>query len=71
MYNIYIFIYIYNPRASPVVLVVKKPSANVGDSTDFDLYVGNKPWNRKWHPTPVFLPRKFHSLAKNQILLNS
>ena len=22
--------------------------------------VGKIPWNRKWQPTPVFLPGKFH-----------
>ena len=24
----------------------------------FDPWVGNIPWRRKWHPTPVFLPEK-------------
>ena len=23
-------------------------------------WVRKVPWRRKWHPTPVFLPRKFH-----------
>ena len=26
----------------------------------FDPWVGESSWNRKWHPTPVFLPGKFH-----------
>ena len=26
----------------------------------FDLWVGKIPWKRKWQPTPVFLPGKFH-----------
>ena len=26
----------------------------------FDLCVGKIPWRRKWWPTPVFLPGKFH-----------
>ena len=26
----------------------------------FDPWVRNIPWSRKWQPTPVFLPRKFH-----------
>ena len=26
----------------------------------FDLWVGKILWNRKWHPTPVSLPGKFH-----------
>ena len=26
----------------------------------FDFWVGKIPWRRKWQPTPVFLPGKFH-----------
>ena len=26
----------------------------------FHPWVGNIPWNKKWYPTPVFLPRKSH-----------
>ena len=26
----------------------------------FNPWVGKIPWRRKWHPTPVFLPGKFH-----------
>ena len=26
----------------------------------FDPWVGKISWRRKWHPTPVFLPGKFH-----------
>jgi len=26
----------------------------------FNPRVGKIPWKRKWQPTPVFLPRKFH-----------
>jgi len=26
----------------------------------FDPQVGKIPWRRKWQPTPVLLPRKFH-----------
>ena len=26
----------------------------------FDPWVRNIPWSRKWQPTPVFLPGKFH-----------
>ena len=26
----------------------------------FDSWVGKIPWNRKWKPTSVFLPGKFH-----------
>ena len=28
----------------------------------FDPWVGNIPWRRKWQPTPVLLPGKFHRL---------
>ena len=44
-------------RASWVTPVVKNLPANPGDITDTGLKI---PWNRKWHPTPVFLPGKFH-----------
>ena len=37
--------------------VVKSPPA--GDP-GFDPWVGKIPWKRKWQPTPVFLPGKFH-----------
>jgi len=33
--------------------VVKNLPANAGDTADI-------PWSRKWQPTPVFLPGKFH-----------
>ena len=26
----------------------------------FDLWVGKIPWRRKWQPTPIFLPGKYH-----------
>ena len=26
----------------------------------FDPWVGKIPWRRKWQPTPIFLPGKFH-----------
>ena len=30
--------------------------------TRFDPWVGKNPWRRKWQPTPVLLPGKFHGL---------
>ena len=49
-------------EASPGALVVKNPSASVGvcKRCRFDPWVGKIHWRRKWHPTPVFLPGKFH-----------
>ena len=29
-----------------------------GGGCEFDPWVGKIPWKRKWHPSPVFLPRK-------------
>ena len=26
----------------------------------FDPWIGKNPWKRKWQPTPVFLPGKYH-----------
>ena len=37
--------------------MVKNPPANAGDARDAGVKV---PWSRKWQPTPVFLPGKFH-----------
>ena len=37
--------------------VMKNPAANAGDKK---TQVGRMPWNRKWQPTPVSLPGKFH-----------
>ena len=28
---------------------------------EFNPWVGKIPWSRKWQPTPVFLPGKFHA----------
>ena len=38
--------------ASQVVLVVNR--------CGFSLWIGKILWRRKWHPTQVFLPAKFH-----------
>ena len=39
----------------------KEPAASAGDSRDWvDPWVRKIPWRRKWQPTPVFLPGKFH-----------
>ena len=49
---------LYIKWASQVVLVGKKPPANVGDVGErrrFDSWVGKIPWRREWLPTPVFL----------------
>ena len=45
-------------RSSPSGSVVKNLPASVGDMSSIP---GSKiPWRRKWQPTPVFLPGKFH-----------
>ena len=47
--------------AFQVVIGVKNPSANVGDTRcGFDPWVGKIPWRRTWQPTPVFLPGASH-----------
>ena len=36
-------------------------ACNAGDlQCRFNLWVGKIPWRRKWQPTPVLLPGKFH-----------
>ena len=39
--------------------LVKNPPANAGDAGSI-LRSERSPWKRKWQPTPVFLPGKFH-----------
>ena len=44
-----------------VVLIVKNLPVKVEDRRHgFDPWVGKNPWRRKWQPTPIFLPGKFH-----------
>ena len=42
--------------------MVKNLAANAGDVRDMGLIPGSgrPPWRRKWQPTLVFLPGKFH-----------
>ena len=42
--------------------MVKNPPANCRrhKRCRFDPWVGKIPGSRKWYPTPVFLPGKFH-----------
>ena len=41
--------------------MVKNSPANAGDARDrFHPWVRKLPWRRKWKPTSVFLPEKFH-----------
>ena len=48
--------------ASQLALVVKNLPANAGDikRSRFNPRVRKIPWNRKWQPTPVFLPGESH-----------
>ena len=39
--------------------MVKNPPANAGDVSSIPG-LGRFPWSRKWQPTSVFLPEKFH-----------
>ena len=43
--------------------MVKNLPANEGDAGDTGSVspsVGKIPWRRKWQPTPIFLPGKYH-----------
>ena len=41
--------------------MIKNLPANAGDAEDEVRSLGQEdPWNRKWQPTPVFLPGNFH-----------
>ena len=44
-----------------MVLVVKNPPVNAGAKWHgFNPWVRKIPWRKKWQPTPVFMPGKFH-----------
>ena len=46
---------------SQVVLVVKNPPANAGDTRcEFNPWVGKIPWRRECLPTLVFVPEESH-----------
>ena len=50
---------------SLVAQLVKESACNARDCLQcrrprFDPWVKRIPWRRKWQPTPVFLPGKFH-----------
>ena len=51
---------LYTRHSWPHGSVVKKLPANAGDAGDVGPCVRKNPWRRKWQPTPVFFPRKFH-----------
>ena len=45
--------------------VVKNLPANVGDKRcEFDPWVRKIPFRKKWQPTSVFLPGKYHGLEE-------
>ena len=50
----------------PGGIMVKNLPASAGDARDLgsDPSVGKSPWSRKWQPTSVFLPGKFHGQMK-------
>ena len=49
---------------SQVVLVVKNPPANAGNTRDcgFNPWIRKIPWRRAWQSTQVFLPGESHGL---------
>ena len=60
------WVFMCSPSRSP--LPPPSPPAPFSDGrvclqrgrTGFDLWVGKIPWRKKWQPTPVLLPGKFH-----------
>ena len=55
-------IIIYEVIGLPRWLSGEESACNAGDAKTlrFDPWVGKIPWNRKWQPTPVFLPGESH-----------
>ena len=55
--ELYIYIHMYVNMGVPgASVVVCLPNRRCG----FDPWVRKIPWRRKWQPTPVFWPGKFH-----------
>ena len=51
--------------------VAKNPPANARDERGgFDPWVGKIPWERKWQPTPVFLPGESHGQQSLQAIVH-
>ena len=46
--------------ASQVALGVKNTPVYAVDTRDSDPWVRKRHWSRKWYPTQVFLPEKYH-----------
>ena len=42
-----------------------------GDISGLNPWVGKIPWRRKWPPTPVFLPGKFHGQRSTVAIIHS
>ena len=54
-------VYIYNGMGFPCGSVVKNlPVRQDHRRHRFNSWIRKIPWRRKWQPTPVFLPGKFH-----------
>ena len=46
-----------------IITELKSPTKNphaMQETQEFDPWIRKIPWRRKWQPTPVFLPGKFH-----------
>ena len=50
-------------RTFLVAQMVKASAFNAGDP-GLILRSGRSPWRKKWRPTLVFLPRKYHGLME-------
>ena len=59
LYGRKLILYFIPHRASLVAQMVKRLLA-MQERPGFDPWVGKIPWRRKWQPTQVLLPRKFH-----------
>ena len=55
----YIYAHTHTPMGFPGGSVVKNPACQCRRH-GLSPWVGKFPWRRKWHATPVFLPREAH-----------
>ena len=64
----FLFCLLIYPILSTQNSISGEESSCQGRRRRFDPWVGELPWRRKWQPTPVFLPGKFHEELQRSLV---
>ena len=64
----FLFCLLIYPILSTQNSISGEESSCQGRRCRFDPWVGKLPWRRKWQPTPVFLPGKFHEELQRSLV---